>query len=301
MSEPESRSPPSPFGIAPEGYRLPPGTHLGRVRLQVADLGRSVNYYEEVLGLRTIEGGGGQAALLGTPGDGAALVELHERAGAAPVPRRGRLGLYHFAILLPDRRALARFAAHLAERGVGAGASDHRVSEAFYLHDPDGLGIEVYADRPRSSWRHEGGQLVMATDPLDLADLLREARGEPWGGMPEGTVIGHIHLHVGDLARAEAYYHQALGLDKTVWSYPGALFLSAGGYHHHLGLNTWAPGGEPAGEDEARLLEWELCLPSPEHVGEVHASLKSAGHPVEGGVPDGVARDPWGTRLRIRA
>ena len=176
--------------------------------------------------------------------------------------RGGQLGLYHFAILLPDRAALGRFVAHLARIGERAGASDHLVSEALYLSDPDGLGIEVYADRPRATWRYDGQrQLAMDTRPLDLNSLVQAAGGEPWTGMPAGTVMGHVHLHVGDIERAAAFYHAALGLDKVVWSYPGALFLSAGGYHHHVGLNTWAGPGATRPRD---VLDAEigqiLCL-----------------------------------------
>ncbi len=221
------------YGIAPAGYRLPASIRLGHVTLQVADLARSLAYYRDVLGLRVAEQGPGTATLA-AHGDDTPLVVLRERPGVAPVPRRGRLGLYHFAILLPDRQALGRFVAHLAAIGERAGASDHFVSEALYLSDPDGLGIEVYADRPRGQWRHENRQLAMATEPLDLQDLVTAAGGAPWTGMPAGTVIGHVHLYVGDIGAAAAFYHDGLGLDKVVWSYPGALFLSAGGYHHHL-------------------------------------------------------------------
>jgi catechol 2,3-dioxygenase len=287
------------YGVPPAGHRLPAATRLGRVRLQVADLERSLGYYRRVLGFRVLERTGAHAALA-SQGEDTPLIELHERPGAAPVPPRGRLGLYHYAVLLPDRAALGRIAAHLAEIGERTGASDHLVSEALYLHDPDGLGIEVYADRPRSEWRHQAGQLVMATEPLDLHGLVGAAGGERWSGMPAGSTIGHVHLHVGDLARAEAFYHQALGLDKVVWSYPGALFLSAGGYHHHLGVNSWARGASPAGEDHARLLEWEIVVPTDEDARGALESLAAAGHPVEPAAAGGVARDPWGTALRIR-
>lgn len=283
-------------GVAPRGYRLPAETRLGAVRLQIADLARSLAWYERVLGLRVLEGSPSHA-ILAAHGDDAPLVELREKPGASPVPRRGRLGLYHFAILLPDRAALGRFVAHLSALGERAGASDHFVSEALYLQDPDNLGIEVYADRPRSTWCVEGRQLVMATEPLDLVDLVRAAGGEAWTGMPAGTVIGHVHLHVGDLEAAADFYHQGLGLDKVVWSYPGALFLSAGGYHHHLGLNTWAAGAAPAGDNDARLLEWEVVVPSSADAEAALANLAAAGHATDGGV----VRDPWGTALRIRA
>ena len=287
------------YGIAPPGYRLPAATTLGTVRLQVGDLARSLAYYEGVVGLRVLDRVDG-IARLGAAGGATPLLELRERPGAAPVPRRGRLGLYHFAILLPDRASLGRFVRHLSEVGERAGMSDHFVSEAIYLTDPDGLGIEVYADRPRSAWREENGQLAMTTVALDVEDLLRATGGGRWTGMPAGTVMGHVHLFVDDLDRAAAFYHTGLGLDKTVWSYPGALFLSAGGYHHHLGTNTWAAGAVPASPDEARLLEWELVLPAAADVAAALASFEQLGAGVERTGAGGVVRDPWGTALRLR-
>lgn len=295
-----------PYGVPSPGFRLPPGTRPGRVRLQVSDLARSREYYERVLGFGVLDHSRGRASLATEGGEGGEgsdrpLIELYERPGAAAVPRRGRLGLYHYAILLPDRAALGAFVRHLTELGERAGASDHRVSEALYLQDPDGLGIEVYADRPRAEWRHRDGQLLMATEPLDLASVVRAAGTEGWKGMPPGTTVGHIHLHVGDLDPAETFYHEALGLDKMVWSYPGALFLSAGGYHHHLGLNTWAGASSPAGDDDARLLEWELLVPRADDVEAAASSVREAGYRVERSAEGAVLRDPWGTALRLRA
>jgi catechol 2,3-dioxygenase len=289
-----------PYGIAPPGYRLPDATRLGRVRLQISDLGRSLAYYRDVLGLRVLERSSDRATL-GAHGDDRPLIELVERAGASPVPRRGRLGLYHFAILLPDRAALARFVEHLARLGVRAGMSDHFVSEAVYLQDPDNLGIEVYADRPRSSWRHEGRQLTMATEPLDVRSLVEAAGGSSWTAMPAGTTIGHVHLHVGAIDEAAAFYHNGLGLDKVVWSYPGALFLSAGGYHHHLGTNTWAAGAPPATEDDARLLDWELVVPRAADAEAAAHSVEAAGYRVARAGESWLATDPWGTTLRLNA
>ena len=288
------------FGIAPKGYRLPDATRIGRVTLQVADLARSLAYYERVLGFRVLERSAGKA-ILGDQAGERPLIELRERAGATPVPRRGRLGLYHFAILLPDRAHLGQLLRHLAELGERAGMSDHLVSEALYLSDPDGLGIEVYADRPRASWRMNGNELAMATDPLDVDDLLQAAGTERWSGMPAGTVIGHVHLHVGDLDQAAAFYHDGLGLDKMVSSYPGALFLAAGGYHHHLGTNTWAAGAPAATDADARLLEWEVLVPSPEDASAALSSLATSGIAVERAADGGIARDPWGTTVRVRA
>ena len=234
--------------------------------------------------------------------ESAPLVELVERRGARPAPGRGRTGLFHFAILLPDRPALARFVGHLGEIGARAGAGDHLVSEAFYLQDPDNLGIEVYADRPQSAWRRVGRELKMATDPVDVAGLLATAGDAPWQGMPAASVMGHVHLHVGDLEDAAAFYSEGLGFDRTVWDYPGALFLSAGGYHHHLGTNLWAGAGATApAADEAQLLEWTLDLPDPVALASAAASLGQRGFGIEPSGTSLAVRDPWGTRLLLRA
>lgn len=287
-----------PYGIAPSGYRLPDATQVGRVRLQIADLDRSIAYYETVIGLRVTERAG-SVAKLAAHGDDTVLVELHEKPGVRVVARRGHLGLYHFAILLPDRASLGRFVQHLAAIRAYAGMSDHFVSEAVYLQDPDGLGIEVYADRPRSAWRTVDRQLTMATEQLDVDNLVAAAGREPWTGAPAGTRIGHVHLHVRDIELAEAFYHEGLGLDKVVWSYPGALFLSAGGYHHHLGTNTWAGGAAAPTANDAHLLEWEVVLPDAEGIAGAARSLESRGFAVERDGDDVVARDPWGTQLRL--
>ena len=293
---------PGSYGQPPEGHRLPETTRLGPVHLQVTELARSLPYYEGVLGFAVLERGAGQATL-GAHGDARPLVVLHEHPAARAATRRARLGLYHFAILLPDRASLGRFVRHVGETGERVGAGDHLVSEAFYLHDPDGLGIEVYADRPRDVWRRVGRELMLATDPVDVEGVLAAAGDSTWTGMPVGTVIGHVHLHVGDLAGVDSFYVQGLGLDRITWTYPGALFLGAGGYHHHLGTNTWAgPTAEPAASEEPRLLEWTVEVPSAVDVAAVERSLASRGHAVERVAVDAiVARDPWGTQLRVRS
>jgi catechol 2,3-dioxygenase len=296
---------PGSYGEAPHGARLPQATRLGPVRLEIADLARSLDFYTGTLGLRVVERDEERAVLAGqrdaSNGVDTPLVELRERRGARPAPKRGLLGLYHFAILLPDRASLGRFVRHLADTGARAGAGDHLVSEAFYLQDPDNLGIEVYADRPRSTWNRVGRELVMATDPVDVAELVHAAGEERWEGMPAGTVMGHVHLHVGDIERAADFYSETLGFDRTVWSYPGALFMSAGGYHHHLGANTWAgAGARPAGEGDARLAEWTIELPDAASVQSVVERLEQAGYPAEHDGADVVTRDPWGTQLRLR-
>jgi catechol 2,3-dioxygenase len=288
----------APYTVAPAGYRLPDGLQLGPVRLQIADLERSIGYYERVLGLRATEQTE-TSATLAAQDDEAPLVQLEELRGATPVPRRGRLGLYHFALLLPDRASLGRFVAHLGALGQYAGSADHLVSEALYLTDPDGLGIEVYADRPRSSWRMQGRSLAMAVDPLDLEDLVRAAGRQAWSGAPPGTRMGHVHLHVGDLESASAFYHAGLGFDRIMLGLPGALFMSAGGYHHHLGTNIWAAGAPVATEGDARLLEWTIQLPHRTDVEAATRSLTASGYEVRPDSGGAVAADPWGTHVRV--
>lgn len=294
---------PGSYGLAPGGFRLPAATRLGPVRLQVADLARSLAYYQQVLGLEPLEHEPTRALLGTVVPERRPLVELRERRGVRPAPSRGRTGLFHFALLLPDRPALGRFVRHLGELGVRAGAGDHLVSEAFYLQDPDNLGIEVYADRPQSAWRRVGRELMMATDPVDVAALVAAAGEESWQGMPAGSVLGHVHLHVGDLAAAAAFYGEALGFDRTVWDYPGALFLGAGGYHHHVGTNLWAGRGAIApADDEAQLLEWTLELPDAASRTAAAESLARGGYQRDGATATSTSfavLDPWGTRVRI--
>jgi catechol 2,3-dioxygenase len=283
----------------PPGYRLPDDLSLGPVRLEIANLERSLSYYQTVIGLRTLERSDTRATL-GVLNEERILVELNEVPNAREHPYNRRLGLYHFAILLPTRADLGRFVAHLAHINAYAGQADHFVSEAFYLRDPDGLGIEVYADRPSSEWPVANGKLEMGLDPVDMESLLASAKGTRWEGAPAGTVIGHVHLHVGDLAEVERFYHVALGLDVTA-SLPSALFLSAGGYHHHLGTNTWAGNGPHPKAGDARLLEWTIELPGQSDVADCARSIAAAGYDTTDDGPSTVVTDPWGTGFRIRS
>lgn len=292
---------PGSYGVAPREFRLPSETRLGPVRLRVSELERSLAFYETVLGMRVLRKSDGLAEL-GARDDDRVLVELNEKPGISPAAQRGRLGLYHFAILLPNRKALGRFIAHADSLGVRLGSADHLVSEATYLHDPDYLGIEVYCDRPRDTWRRVGQEIMMASDPLDLDGLVRAADGERWGGLPRGTVIGHVHLHVGALQQARAFYADAIGFDVMTASYPGALFLGAGGYHHHLGTNVWAgAGARPTRADEAGLLEWTIELPDAASVQQAADSVEAAGYSVARADTSAAVTDPWGTGVRLRA
>ena len=282
--------------------RLPAGARLGSVRLQVADLDRSEQFYTEVLGLRAMQREPGEL-LLTDADDSEPLVALVERPGTRALAPHSRLGLFHFALLVPGRGSLGDFALHAQRVGLPLGMSDHLVSEALYLRDPDGLGIEVYADRPREEWRSRAGQWVMATEPLDLESLLADAHGGPFGGLPSGTTVGHVHLHVGDLRAASRFYHGLLGFDEVVRDYPGALFLSAGGYHHHIGTNVWAGPVPSAGPEDARLLSWALVLPEEADVSRVVESARAGtGRDSEVGPRGGrVLSDPWGTRVEVLA
>lgn len=291
---------PGSYGSPPRGFRLPDDTRLGPVRLRVSDLERSLSFYRATLGMRVLRQSEGFAAL-GVAGDDLVLVELQETRGITPAAPRGRLGLYHFAILLPDRASLGRFIKHAAKLGIRLGSADHLVSEALYLHDPDDLGIEIYSDKSRDTWRRAGREILMASNPLDLEGLVRAVGDEEWQGMPTGTVIGHAHLHVGDLEQARAFYSDALGFDVMTASYPGALFLGAGGYHHHLGTNTWAgAGARQTREDEAGLIEWTIELPDSASVDAAARSISDAGFDITRHGMDVAASDPWGTVLRLR-
>lgn len=287
-------------GIAPPGYRLPDGAHVGRVRLQVASLDRSIAFYQDIVGFRVIERAAGQARL-GPHEDDVVLLELEEKRGAQPVPRRGLLGLYHFAVLLPNRPALGAFITHLAGTRAAVGMADHSYSQSIYLYDPDGLGVEVYADQPRSTWVVRNGEYVGTVDPLDVGAVVQLADGIAWSGLPHGTVIGHVHLSIGDLAQAAAFYHVGLGFDRVGWSFAGALFVSAGGYHHHVGLNTWAAGARVAGADDARLLEWQLVIPDQVSAEAAARSLAQGSIEVRDRDGEFVACDGWDIAVRITA
>ncbi|HWE09671.1 MAG TPA: VOC family protein [Solirubrobacteraceae bacterium] len=279
------------------------GTSMGTVSLTVSDLARSRAFYEAALGLvvREVEDGD---LLFGVPGE-PALIRLHGDPSAPPLDRRAT-GLFHLAVLLPSRRDLAHALGRLAQaRWPLDGVSDHLVSEALYLSDPDGNGIELYRDRPREQWRHDGGELQMATLPLDLRDLAGELSGSQQSQptAPEGTVMGHVHLQVADIPEAEAFYRGILGFGVTTRGYPGALFVSAGGYHHHLGLNTWhSAGSGPAAPGAIGLRAYEVRLPDAAELDRVIGRVRAAGQEtVAAGTGITAVRDPSGNVVHLRS
>lgn len=275
---------------------IDPRTHIGLVSLTVADLARSLRFYGDVLGLRPAERSNGSALLAAgaTP-----LLHLAELPGARPKPARAT-GLYHFAILLPGRPDLARWLRHVLASGWPLqGWSDHGVSEAVYLADPDGNGIEIYRDRPRAEWPVTNGELQMVTDPLDAASLLALADGaEPWQAMPAGATMGHVHLHVASIPQAQAFYCDVLGFDLVQRYGPSALFVSAGAYHHHIGLNTWAgAGAPPAPAGSAGLRYVTMVVPDATSLASLARRVQQAGiavTPQDGGW---FLRDPSGNGL----
>jgi catechol 2,3-dioxygenase len=283
------------------GAPIDPRTSVGRVTLTVRDLAAVRGFYERVVGLDTIEQNAGRA-LLGA--GGRVLVELVEDRDAPPRPPR-TTGLFHLALLVPDRAELARSLQRLIDaRWPLQGASDHLVSEALYLADPEGNGIEIYRDRPRDEWRRDGDELLMATLPLDLNDVMGEIDGGSGADprVPAGTVMGHVHLNVADIPSSERFYAGLVGLDVTARGYPGALFAAAGGYHHHVGLNVWNGTGIPAPPPGALgLRRFELELPGADALADVVGRLRAGGAEIEEADGAATVADPSGNRLRLFA
>ena len=278
-----------------------PATAMGAVRLTVSDLDRARRFYEQVLGLRATDRDDG---LIAFDAGAQPLVELHGDSAARGLDPTAP-GLYHQAILMPDRKSLAMALARVASaRWPLTGASDHLVSEALYLSDPEGNGIEIYRDRPREEWTYQDGQLAMSTLPLDLDDLAGELSdaGEIEPVAPKDTRMGHVHLQVSDLHAVEDFYSGVLGFDVTVRGYPGALFVSAGGYHHHLGLNTWQSRGAQPREPGGVGLDWfEVVLPDAGKLERLVDRVQSRGANIEQR-PDGwLTADPSGNRVLLRA
>ena len=276
---------------------IAPATHMGAVELSVSDLGRTLEYWQRVVGLRVLARENGSASL----GTDVELVRFVEEPGAKPDD--GHTGLYHVALLVPDRPSLARWLAHAARDETRlTGLSDHYVSEALYLRDPDRHGIEIYADRPRELWEGRVGK-VMTTAPIDVENLLGELDDpatEPFDGLPDGTVVGHVHLRVADIPATVDFYRDVLGLDVTAQAGPSAAFLSAGGYHHHIGGNTWESlGAQPAGPGFATLREAAIVLPDAAERDRVAARVADSGQEPEAAERGVLVRDPAGNPLLL--
>jgi catechol 2,3-dioxygenase len=271
--------------------------HIGAVGLTVRDLDRTATFYRDALGLDLLQRDGGRA-LLGA--GGVSFLELEHAPAAKPDDKRSA-GLFHTAFLMPTRKDLGNWMQHAARSRVPlTGASDHLVSEAIYLDDPEGNGVEVYSDRPADSWRWNDGGLAMSTDPLDIEDLLRAADADAgYQRAPGGLRIGHVHLRVGDAAEAERFYRDAVGLDLTT-RYPGASFLSSGRYHHHLAANNWQSRGAGRRDPERAGLSYVTFAAKDDGaLAAVKDRLRSADPSAVPGNGSLEIEDPWGTRLRF--
>ena len=277
---------------------LPETTSLGRVHLVVPDLARSIRFYRDYIGLEVVEQQGGTAGFAARR-DEAVLLRLREDRTRSQRPE-GVVGLYHFAMLLPSRRDLGSLLLHLFEQQWPfQGFADHGVSEAAYLMDPDGNGIELYADKPRDEWQWSHGQIVMSTYALNVNALLRLVEDEAFPGIASGARIGHMHLHVSSIYAARNFYHDVIGFDITNASYPSAAFFSAGGYHHHLGANTWLRPENAGVKNAAGLVDWLLHVPDAAARDAIVRRAAAAGVPISDETEGPALRDQDGNTLII--
>jgi catechol 2,3-dioxygenase len=284
-----------------QGFKMHPSMKIGYVSLNVPDLQKSLDFYQSILGFKIIGKQSGEKALLAADSS-PYLVELlpvknnaGNEAEDIRVPKRA--GLYHFAVLLPERKFLADMLVNLNEkrdRVYFEGMADHLVSESIYIRDPDFNGIEIYCDRPRSEWSWEGGRIQMATERLDIQDLLKDKTDHGWKGIPAKTVIGHMHLHVSNLAKTTTFYSEILGLNLTC-TFPGAHFFAADKYHHHVAANTWlGEGVSPAAPEKVGLNHFGIALPAPELDNTVtHLESKVTA------IKQSMLRDPDGIKIRL--
>ena len=286
---------PNPSAIPTFASRTP--LHIGAIGLAARDLDRLTTFYRDVLGLSVLDRGGDSATL---GAGGVAVVHLAQQRDAKPDDIR-QAGLYHTAFLMPTRADLARWIRHVARNKVAlTGTSDHAVSEAFYLDDPEGNGVEVYGDRPAHTWQWTGNDLRITTDPLDVDDILREVpRDADYPGAPDGLRIGHVHLRVGDVARAEEFYRDTIGL-KVTRSRRGASFMSSGRYHHHIAANVWhSAGAGPRDQNRSGLSWFSFAAADSSAFDGVKSRLAQAGAPMIE-TPAGIeTADPWGTRVHL--
>lgn len=277
-------------------FHREPNTYVGQVTLKVQDLQRSLKFYQEVIGFKVLEQSGNKVDLTA---DGKTVLVTIEQPDDV-IPMQGRTtGLYHYALLLPTRSDLARIIQHFANLGLRIGSADHLVSEALYLSDPDGNGIEIYRDRAPSEWDWNNGEVDMATDPLNFRDILSGVdQQQAWNGLPAETVMGHIHLHVSELHKTEEFYVKGLGFEVVNRFGPQALFISTGKYHHHIGLNTWNGVGAPKPpENSIGLQSYTLVYPDEAALNEVISNVRNIGASVTEDNGVFVTADPSGNRI----
>ncbi|WP_010677669.1 VOC family protein [Bacillus timonensis] len=277
-------------------FHTKPTTFVGHVKIKVENIERSLQFYKEILGFDILEQAASTAKL--TTDGKTSILSLQQPENV--VPKQGKTtGLYHFALLLPTKTDLANIVVHLVEKGIRFGSSDHLVSEALYLNDPDGNQIEIYIDRDPSEWNWMGQEVDMAVDPLDFERLLTNiVPGKSWQGMPEKTVMGHIHLHVAELEKTEEFYVKGLGFDVVNRYGTQALFLSTGKYHHHIGVNTWNGVGAPKPpKNGVGLSFYTLVLPNEEALAEIVNNLKQIGAIVEEENNNVITYDPSGNQI----
>ncbi|SER63794.1 catechol 2,3-dioxygenase [Gracilibacillus ureilyticus] len=276
-------------------FHQKPNTFVSHVSLKVTDLNRSLQFYQHIVGFDILERT--QNKVLLTADGKTSILSLEKPENVQP--KQGRTtGLYHFAILLPTRKDLANFVFHTVNQGVQLGSSDHLVSEALYFNDPDGNGIEVYTDRDPAEWKWQGDHVVMAVDPLDFEDLVKEGHPEAWQGLPSDTVMGHIHLHVADLDQTHEFYIRGLGFDVVSRFGDQALFIATGNYHHHIGLNTWNGVGAPNPPEESVGIDhYVLTYPNETALHLVCENLKAIGAQVEKNENQIITIDPSGNRI----
>lgn len=283
--------------------KLHADTRLGEVKLRVSNLERSLKFYEEIVGLRVLSRTERIAEM--TADGRTSLLVLEEVPNATITPLRSSSGLYHFAILLPTRKDLGLSLRRLIDAGVKIGQADHLVSEALYISDPDLNGIEIYRDRPREQWEYDAqGFVKMATDPIDWEGLLAEAKGSEWNGLPEGTVIGHVHFHVGDLHKSKQFYCDAIGfeVEADLMRQMGALFIGAGRYHHHMGLNIWAGAGAPPVKPNGTGIEhFTIIVPDAAELEATVQRVKRLGVELELRDSSWWTKDPNGIAVQLRA
>lgn len=280
------------------GFHSKPTTYVSHVRLNVENLERSLTYYQEIIGFDILEQTDTTAEL--TADGKTSLLSLVQPEGVKPKQPR-TTGIYHFALLLPEKKDLAQFVMHLSEKNIQVGAGDHLVSEALYIKDPDGNDIEIYIDRDPSVWDWKDGEVAMTTDPVNFEELMKhQVEGESWQGLPEGTLMGHIHLYVDELEKTEQFYVEGLAFDVVNRFGGQALFLSDADYHHHIAVNTWqGVGASRPAENSAGMESYRIVYNDEKAVQTTVTNLEKIGAKVTEEDDRILTEDPAGNRIEL--